>query len=106
MENIFSVLSDQTRRSIFEVIAKNGQMSAGDIASKFLVSVPAVSQHLKVLRDAELVHVEKVGKQRFYEINPTKLGEIDRWTEKMVGLWTKRLDRLDEVIQQEMKHRS
>ena len=94
----FSALAEPTRRRIIEMIATSGRMSATDISDKFKVSPPAISQHLKVLREAKLVDMEKSAQMRIYTINTNSLLEIGDWTSKMVKLWDKRLDRLAELL--------
>ena len=94
----FSALAEPTRRRIIEMIATSGRMSATDISDKFKVSPPAISQHLKVLREAKLVDMEKSAQMRIYTINTNSLLEIGDWTSKMAKLWDKRLDRLDELL--------
>ena len=62
----FSALADPTRRHILEMLARRGQLSATEISDKFQVSPSAISQHLKVLREANLVQMEKRVQQRLY----------------------------------------
>jgi DNA-binding transcriptional ArsR family regulator len=101
--NIFSVLADPTRRQVFELIAKKGPLSASDIADNFQVSAPAISQHLKVLREANLVQVEKRAQQRIYRINPAALTELSDWTAQMTAVWNQRFDALEQVLEAEKK---
>lgn len=96
--DIFNVLSVLARRSIVEMLATKGDLSATDISNKFSISPPAISQHLKVLLDAKLVQVEKRGQQRIYHLNIERIYECERWTQKMTGLWNKRFDALDELL--------
>lgn len=98
----FSALADPTRRDILELLSTSGQLTAGDIYVKFSVSPPAISQHLKVLRDADLVTVEKKAQQRLYQINPAKLKEIDEWLKKLAEQWEERFNRLD-ILLKKMK---
>ena len=70
---------------------------------KFETSPPAISQHLKVLREVELVIVEKDGQHRMYQLNVEKMYEFERWTQKMTHLWNKRFDALDKVLEVEKK---
>lgn len=100
---IFSALAEPTRFSIYEMLANRGQLSASDIFKKFEVSNPSISQHLKVLREAELVQVEKRAQQRLYQINPQKIEELERWIIKMKRLWDERFERLDHVLKNENK---
>lgn len=99
----FSALADPTRRSIIEMLAKNGPLSATDICERFKVSPPAISQHLKVLREARLVQVEKRAQQRIYQIDPDAMQEVEEWTRQMLQLWDQRFDALDRVIDAEKK---
>jgi DNA-binding transcriptional ArsR family regulator len=101
--NIFVALAEPTRRSIFEMLARNGELSASDISMKFHVSAPAISQHLKVLREANLVKVEKRAQQRIYQINPEPVLELEGWIKDMTKLWNQRFDRIDELLQEEKK---
>ncbi|MBI4057700.1 winged helix-turn-helix transcriptional regulator [Candidatus Microgenomates bacterium] len=96
--DLFSALSDPTRRNIVELLAVNGQLSATDISDKFHVSPPAISQHLKVLREADLVQVEKRAQKRIYTINTDSLQKLEDWTRKMKQLWSQRFDVMDKVL--------
>jgi DNA-binding transcriptional ArsR family regulator len=64
----------------------------------FYVSASAISQHLKVLREANLVEMEKQAQKRIYQINPDAIYEIEEWVKKMTELWNQRFDALDEVL--------
>ena len=96
--DIFYAIAEPTRRSIIEMLAKKGRLSATDISDKFKMSAPAISQHLKVLREAHLVSVEKQGQQRIYQLNVEKIYEFERWTHGMTKVWNERLDKLDTVL--------
>jgi DNA-binding transcriptional ArsR family regulator len=100
---IFSALAEPTRRNIIEMLASNGQLSATDICDKFPVSPPAISQHLKVLREANLVRVEKRAQQRIYQINPDAMLELEEWAKRMTELWDERFDALDKILAAEKK---
>ena len=75
MTNGMDALGDPTRRAIFERLAK-GPTAVGEIAKDLPVSRPAVSQHLKVLKQAGLVTDRAVGTRRLYQLNPTGIGEL------------------------------
>ncbi|CAN5144624.1 metalloregulator ArsR/SmtB family transcription factor [soil metagenome] len=96
--DIFYALVEPNRRRILELLAQNGELTASEISTQFQISAPAISQHLKVLRDANLVHMEKRAQQRIYKFNPTAMHELDNWTHRMSKLWNDRFDRLDEVL--------
>lgn len=77
-QNAFAALGDPTRRSVFERLA-HGPRSVGEIAKGLPVSRPAVSQHLKVLKEAGLVTDQADGTRRVYRIDPKGLGQIRAW---------------------------
>jgi len=90
----FEALADPTRRRIIEMLAK-GALSAGDIAQRFAMSRSAVSQHLKILRDARLVSVSPSGQQRIYELDRGGLAELEEWLDRIGPVWQKRLEALE-----------
>ncbi len=87
---ILAALADPTRRRIVEMLAQR-ELSAGEIAARFEVSGPAISQHLKVLRDAELVRVRAEAQRRIYELDPDGLGELHAWLGNIRQSWRGRL---------------
>ncbi len=99
--DMFSALAEPTRRSILEMLATKGQLSATAISRKFHVSPPAISQHLKVLREARLVRIEKRAQQRIYEINPDAMLELEEWAKRMAAHWDRRFDALEKLAQGE-----
>jgi DNA-binding transcriptional ArsR family regulator len=90
----FEALADPTRRRIVEMLAR-GAFSAGDITQRFPVSRSAVSQHLKILREARLVSVRAEGQMRIYELDPSGLVELEDWLDRIGPVWQKRLDALE-----------
>ncbi|MEO6508981.1 MAG: metalloregulator ArsR/SmtB family transcription factor [Patescibacteria group bacterium] len=101
--DIYSALAEPTRRTIIEMLASQGELPASIIYDKFNVSSPAISQHLKILREANLVLMEKKAQQRIYKFNPVALLEVESWAGTMTQIWSERFDRLDDVIQSEQK---
>ena len=99
----FHALAEPTRRKIIEDLARYGQLSATEICDQFPVSPQAISQHLKVLREAQLVQVEKRAQQRIYRINLDAMDELERWVEQVRQLWSQRFDALDEVLETEKR---
>ena len=87
-------LADPTRRRIVELLAER-ERSAGEIASHFPVTRPAVSRHLRVLRESGLVRSRGVAQRRLYSIDPAPLAELDEWLDRYRGFWAQRLDALD-----------
>ncbi len=101
--DVFTAVADPTRRSIIEMLANAGELSATDISERFQITPPAISQHLKVLRDSNLVRVEKRAQQRIYQINPAGIHELEEWTEQMSQKWNDRFDQLVKVLKDEKK---
>jgi DNA-binding transcriptional ArsR family regulator len=99
----FSALADSTRRTIMEILAREGALPATDIYEHFSMSAPAVSQHLKALREAHLVRVEKRAQQRIYRIDPEAMLEVEEWSRKLRDLWDRRFDALEKLIEEEKR---
>ena len=96
-DRIFAALADPTRRAIFEKLADEPQ-SVGALAAAMPVSRPAVSQHLKALKDAGLVEDEARGTSRIYRIDPQGLGPIRRWLDEQ---WERSLANFKQVAERE-----
>ena len=84
LHDTMRALSDPTRREILQML-KKGTMSAGDLAAKFDMSAAAVSRHLAVLKEAELVRDKRVGKFIYYTLNASVLEEILLWVKDLRG---------------------
>ena len=96
--DVFFAISDPTRRAVLDLLA-GGARKAGDIAAKFLdLTQPAVSRHLKVLREAGLVRVEVNAQQRIYTLNPEGLADLYEWIAKYQALWPETLDALERYL--------
>jgi len=93
----FDVLGDPVRRRILELLA-DGELTAGAIGAvvqqEFGITQPAVSQHLKVLRDSGLATVRPDGTRRLYAVNSEPLRELDAWLDRFRGFWTPHLEAL------------
>lgn len=96
----FAALADPTRRHIVELLA-DGERSAGDLARRFTLTQPAVSQHLRALRDAGLVRARRDAQRRMYSIDPRGLAEIDAWLSRYRRFWTTHLDALERALYDE-----
>ena len=94
----FDVLGDPVRRRILELLA-DGELSSGTITetvrSEFGISQPAVSQHLRVLRDSGFATVRPVGTRRLYAVDAAPLHDVEDWIERVRRFWDQRLDSLD-----------
>jgi len=94
----YQALAEPRRRKILELLAKSGSLTATDISDNFKISPPAISQHLKVLREAKLVDMEKRAQSRIYTINTKKLHEIEIWIDNINKMWNQKFDRLEKVL--------
>ena len=99
----FTALADPTRRKIVETLAEHGELSATQISDQFTVSPQAISQHLKILREAKVVHMDKRAQQRIYRINPDTLNEIETWAKQIAQLWSARFDAIAALLEEEKK---
>lgn len=93
----FDVLGDPVRRRILELLSDGEQTSGGlveVVRAEFGISQPAVSQHLRVLRESGFATVRAEGTRRLYAVDPTGMREVDAWLEQFRGFWNQRLDAL------------
>jgi DNA-binding transcriptional ArsR family regulator len=97
----FDVLGDPVRRRILELLAE-GEQSSGAVVDvvrrEFGISQPAVSQHLRVLRESGFATVRPDGTRRLYSVDPAGMREVDRWLEQFRAFWSQRLDALGTEI--------
>jgi DNA-binding transcriptional ArsR family regulator len=104
----FDVLGDPVRRRILELLA-DGEHASGDIVAviqrEFGISQPAVSQHLKVLRENGFAHVRADGPRRIYAVDATPLRAVDAWMNRFRGFWTHKLDALATEVARGKKKR-
>jgi DNA-binding transcriptional ArsR family regulator/uncharacterized protein YndB with AHSA1/START domain len=94
---VFAVLADPTRRRIVELLAR-GELSAGEVAARFECTGPAISHHLKVLREGGLVVQRVDGQRRIYTLDPAGLDDLGTWVEEQRRFWSARLGRLHDRI--------
>lgn len=94
---VFEALADPTRRRVLELLSER-ERTAGELASAFTVSRPAVSRHLRVLRDAGLVRARGEAQRRVYSLDAGPLGELDAWLSSYRRFWTERLDELEDHL--------
>ena len=93
----FTALSDPTRRRIIESLAL-GESSFGDLADKFDMSRPAVSQHLKALREAGIVTARADAQRRIYRLTDHGLDDVEAGLGRVREFWNQRLDKLEELL--------
>jgi DNA-binding transcriptional ArsR family regulator len=96
----FAALGDPTRRRIVEMLATR-ELPAGEIARHFDMTPPAVSQHLRLLREAGLIRVRRDAQRRIYAIDARGLAELDAWIARFRRFWGGRLDALERELSRE-----
>jgi DNA-binding transcriptional ArsR family regulator len=94
----FAVLAEPTRRAILDLLCE-GERPVGDLVDQLSISQPAVSKHLRVLRDAGLVDVRADAQRRLYRVRPEPLAEIDEWLAPYRRLWSRSFDRLERHLE-------
>jgi DNA-binding transcriptional ArsR family regulator len=95
---VFEALADPTRRRIVELLSEE-ERSAGEVAAHFEVSRPAVSKHLRVLREAGVVKVRMDAQKRIYRLDPEALSEAESWLARRRRFWAQRLDALEAHVE-------
>lgn len=87
------------------MLSSGGEMPASDIYKRFKASPPAISQHLKVLREAKLVRVERRAQQRIYYINPEPIKELEKWIQQFAANMEEQYSKLDKVLEKMQKEK-
>ena len=100
LSDTFAALGDATRRAILSRLASEGDMTVQEVARPFAMSLPAVSQHLKVLERAGLIARGRDGQKRPCRLNAERLAETARWFDHTRAAWEARLDRLERFLAQ------
>lgn len=96
--HVLAAIADPTRRRIVEMLAER-EHTAGEIVAGFQMSAPAISQHLKVLREAGWVNVRVDRQHRIHALNPAALSEVESWAARTRQFWESRLDALEKALQ-------
>ena len=100
---IFNALAEPNRLDIVELL-KNGPCSVNEIVDRLQLHQPQVSKHLRFLNDAGLVEVRPFAQQRFYQLRPQPLKELNQWLASYRSLWEERVDRLEAVVLEKKKN--
>lgn len=95
--DIFQAIADPTRRAIISLISLNA-MTPNAIAEDFDITRQAVSKHLRILAECELVNQEQKGREIYYSLEIEKMKEIDKWVEQFRKIWESRFNQLDNVL--------
>lgn len=102
LTRIFSALADDTRFAIVDRLLTEGELPAGDLVTQFDMSGPAISRHLKVLREAGVLLQRVDGTKRMYSVRPEMLRQISDWTTDHRAFWEARMDRLAEFLEDDI----
>ena len=100
--DIFQAIADPNRRAIIGLLASQ-KLTVNGVAEHFPISRPAVSRHIKILKECGLVVVRKQGRERYCELRLDRLNEVAEWVEQSRKEWNQRLDRLDEYLNELQK---
>ncbi|MEN0056422.1 MAG: metalloregulator ArsR/SmtB family transcription factor [Mucilaginibacter sp.] len=95
--DIFQAIADPTRRAILSLLALQA-MTPNAIAEHFDSSRQAVSKHIQILTECEVVKHQQTGREIYYHFNPEKMKEIDIWLDRFRKLWDDRFDQLDDLL--------
>ena len=96
-QDIFQAIADPTRRAILTFIAIQA-LTPNAMAEKFDMSRQAVSKHIKVLQQCDLIKPEQAGREIYYHLNPTKMKELDNWLAQFRKIWETQFNQLDKVL--------
>jgi DNA-binding transcriptional ArsR family regulator len=95
---LLKTLADPTRRAIFERLCRDGDLTVNALTLQAGISQPAVSKHLKLLKQAGLVHDRHEGRQTHYSAQLDALAPLTDWATRMTGFWKSRFDALDDLL--------
>ena len=95
--DVFQAIADPVRREIIEILSKN-PMSVNAVAENFEVSRPAISKHQKILEECGLVSISKIGRERYYRIDPQQLVPAFMWIDQYRKLWESKLDNFEKYL--------
>ncbi|MFE3443301.1 metalloregulator ArsR/SmtB family transcription factor [Nocardia sp. NPDC059180] len=106
MDEVAGAIADPVRREILEML-RGTRLTAGEIAGHFTISRPAISRHLRVLRDSGLVHDKLVGRQRYYRLDTAPFGALTDWLTAFTqsATWERHLDALDTEVYRTRRER-
>ena len=95
--DVFQAIADPNRRAIISLISKE-RLSLNSVAEHFDISRPAISKHIKILTECEVVSQKQAGREIYYHVNIEKMKEIDIWIERFRKMWEQRFDQLDDIL--------
>jgi len=102
--DVFQAIADPNRRAILSMLAEK-RMTLNGVAENFEISRPAISKHIKILKECGLVIVIPQGRERYVEARLDKLNEVTDWIEQYRQIWEERFNRLDDLLEQMKKEK-
>jgi DNA-binding transcriptional ArsR family regulator len=104
--DVYSAIADPTRRAVLLRLAREGEKSVSELMEPFSISQPAVSKHLRILREARLVCTRKEGRTRVYAIDAGRLREVHDWVAHFEKYWDEKLDALGFYLDKQKQSRA
>ncbi|WP_428231780.1 ArsR/SmtB family transcription factor [Flavobacterium sp.] len=95
--DIFQAIADPTRRAILVLVATNA-LTPNALAEQFNTTRQAVSKHIKILNECDLLDEKKIGREIYYQLKIDKMKEVDKWLEQFKEIWENRFSQLDQVL--------
>ncbi len=102
--DVFQAIADPTRREILDLLARQS-LNLNAIADNFNISRPAISKHVRILTECGLLLIKEQGRERYCRADLRKLQQVADWTEKYRIFWTKKLDALEDFLEEEKRKR-
>jgi DNA-binding transcriptional ArsR family regulator len=99
--DVFVALADPTRRRVIELLARKGELTAGELAEHFDSARPTISRHLRVLREAGVVRARAVAQERRYTLEPKSLEKMEAWLARYRRFWAEHLRSLERHLENE-----
>jgi DNA-binding transcriptional ArsR family regulator len=103
--DVFQAIADPTRRDIIGLLV-NKSLTLNGIAENFDISRPAISKHIKILQECGLVVIRQEGRERYCEVQPEPLQEVNLWTEQYKNLWNSKLNSLEKFLAKKNKSKT
>jgi DNA-binding transcriptional ArsR family regulator len=103
--DVYAAIADPTRRALLLRLAEEGERNVSELLTPFSISQPAVSKHLRILREAGLVRSRREGRLRLYEIEAGKLRQVYDWVAHFERFWDRKLDALGDYLDKQKRKR-
>lgn len=98
VDDVYLAIADPTRRALLLRLADEGQRNVSELLEPFSISQPAVSKHLRILREAGLVRCSKQGRERLYQVEANRLRQVFQWVSHFEKFWDEKLDALGDFL--------